>query len=62
MLWEQIDKECADKLALKHNVRVLEKHSKHREKDVEEMRVKVSHKSKHYNELCSAHGDLFEDM
>ena len=38
LLWEQIDKERAEKLALKHNVGVLEKNLEHREKDVEEMR------------------------
>jgi len=48
---EQIDKECAEKLALKHKVRVLEKNSEHRKNDVKEIRVEASYQLKRYYEL-----------
>jgi len=61
-LWEQIDKEQAEKLALKYKVRVLEKNSERHEKDVKEMRAEVSHQSKRYNDLWSADGELLEKV
>jgi len=42
-LQEQIDMGRVKKLTLKHEVRVLKNNLKNREKDVEELKVEVSH-------------------
>ena len=58
MLQAQIDRECAEKLELKHIVRKLEKDLKHREEDVLELKANVERQCHRYNELWRAHGHV----
>ena len=57
-LLEQIDKGCEEKLALKHEVRVLRNNLENHDKDVEELKTEASHQSDCYNELWGTHGML----
>ena len=61
-LCEQINEGCVEKLALKHEIRVLRDNLESCGKDVEELRVEVSRQSDHYNDLWSAHGTSLEEV
>ena len=50
-LREHIDKECAEKLVLKHEVHVLKNNLKNQDKDVEELRAKGARQSDCFDEL-----------
>ena len=60
-LHEQIDKDHAEKLALKHEICVLKNNLKNQDKDVEELRAEDSRQSDYYDELWKAHEVLLEE-
>ena len=61
-LREQLDKEHAKKLALKHNVRVIRNNLVNRDKDLEKLRAEASRQSERYDDLWKAHGVLLEEV
>ena len=61
-LREQIDKGCAEKLALEHEVCVLRGNLEGRDKNVEQLRPAISHQSDHYNDLWSTPGTSLKEV
>ena len=60
-LREQIDRGCSEKLALEREVRVLRGNLESRDKNVEELRDKISRQLDHYNDLWLVHGMSLEE-
>ena len=54
-LREHIDRGCLEKLPLEREVRVLRGNFESRDKDVKELRAKISHQSNRYNDLWLVH-------